>query len=56
MKWFWRYANEDQALWKEVIMSKYGQSSQWCTDEVVSTYNVSASLETYGQASTLCCL
>lgn len=40
MKWLWSCADEDQALWKEVIMGKYGQSSQWCTDEVVSTYSV----------------
>ncbi|WMV58532.1 hypothetical protein MTR67_051917 [Solanum verrucosum] len=34
MKWLWRYVEEEQALWREVIHHKYGRDSQWCTNEV----------------------
>ncbi|KAG5591627.1 hypothetical protein H5410_042141 [Solanum commersonii] len=32
---------EEQALWREVIHHKYGQDSQWCTNEVTIPYGVS---------------
>ncbi|WMV24199.1 hypothetical protein MTR67_017584 [Solanum verrucosum] len=31
MKWLWRYTEEDAALWKEVIVAKYGELNPWCT-------------------------
>ena len=34
------YINEDKALWKEVIVSKYGEASPWCTEMVTDTYGV----------------
>ena len=40
LKWLWRYINEDKALWKEVIVSKYGEASPWCTEMVTDTYGV----------------
>lgn len=39
MKWLWRFVDEEQALWKEVIQSKYGQISHWwCQLHIVSQY------------------
>ncbi|KAH0634712.1 hypothetical protein KY290_035831 [Solanum tuberosum] len=40
LQWLWRYINEDKALWKEVIVSKYGEASPWCTQMVPDTYGV----------------
>ncbi|XP_049352129.1 uncharacterized protein LOC125816557 [Solanum verrucosum] len=40
-KWLWRYVQEEHALWREVIHHKYGQDSQWCTNEVTIPYGVS---------------
>ncbi|WMV21262.1 hypothetical protein MTR67_014647 [Solanum verrucosum] len=40
-KWLWRFGKEDHALWKDVIISKYGQTEQWTTNTVISTYGVS---------------
>ncbi|WMV58807.1 hypothetical protein MTR67_052192 [Solanum verrucosum] len=40
LKWLWRCINEDKALWKEVIVSKYGEASPWCTKIVTDTYGV----------------
>ncbi|KAG5616439.1 hypothetical protein H5410_016263 [Solanum commersonii] len=39
-KWLWRYSQEEQALWKEIINHKYGQEDFWCTSEVNETYGV----------------
>ena len=41
MKWLWIYVEEEHALWREVIHHKYGQDSQWCTNEVTILYVVS---------------
>jgi len=41
MKWLWRYVEEEQALWREVIHHKYGRDSQWCSNEVSMPYGVS---------------
>lgn len=40
MKWLWRFNNENQALWKEVMINKYGQQGQWCTKPVTTAYGV----------------
>ncbi|XP_047261029.1 uncharacterized protein LOC124894378 [Capsicum annuum] len=40
-KWLWRFGNEEQALWREVIVSKYGQNEQWCSNPVNTTHGVS---------------
>ena len=32
---------EDHALWKDVIISKYGQTEQWTTNTVTNTCGVS---------------
>ncbi|KAG5615710.1 hypothetical protein H5410_015534 [Solanum commersonii] len=41
MIWLWRYVEEEHALWREVMHHKYGQDSQWCTNEVTIPYGVS---------------
>ncbi|KAG5568485.1 hypothetical protein H5410_064493 [Solanum commersonii] len=40
MKWLWRYVKEDQALWKEVIQCKYGQDTEWCSNEATIPLNL----------------
>ena len=40
MKWLWRYAGEERALWKEVITAKYGELNPWCTENVSEPYGV----------------
>ncbi|KAH0751395.1 hypothetical protein KY285_004543 [Solanum tuberosum] len=40
-KWLWRFGKEGQALWKDVIVSKYGQTDSWTSNTVTSTYGVS---------------
>lgn len=40
-KWLWRFGEEDHALWKDVIISKYGQTEQWTTNTVTNAYGVS---------------
>ncbi|WMV55139.1 hypothetical protein MTR67_048524 [Solanum verrucosum] len=39
-KWLWRYNQEEQALWKEIINHKSGHEDFWCTSEVNETYGV----------------
>lgn len=46
VKWLWRYHQEDQALWREVIKSKYEELNKWVTKEVNTPYSVK-SLEVY---------
>ena len=38
---FRRNVKEDHALWKDVVISKYGQTEQWTTNTVTNTYGVS---------------
>ena len=40
MKWLWRYNEEGQALWKDVIKSKYGEYNPWCSNVSVGAYGV----------------
>lgn len=40
MKWLWRYNEEGQALWKDVIRSKYGEYNPWCSNVSVDAYGV----------------
>ncbi|WMV31780.1 hypothetical protein MTR67_025165 [Solanum verrucosum] len=40
MKWLWRYTEEDAALWKEVIVAKYGELNSWCTKITSEPYGV----------------
>ena len=40
-KWNWRYANEREALWKQVISQKYGEEDgRWHSCEVSERYGV----------------
>ena len=40
-KWSWRYANENEALWKQVISQKYGEEDEgWCSYKVSEIYGV----------------
>ena len=40
-KWNWRYANEREAFWKQVISQKYGvEEGDWCTRVVSGRYGV----------------
>ena len=32
MKWLWRYTEERQALWKNLIKCKYGEDGFWCSN------------------------
>ena len=41
-KWFWRYVLETNALWRWVIVVKYGNVwGGWCMKNVTSAYGVS---------------
>ncbi|RVW28390.1 hypothetical protein CK203_109068 [Vitis vinifera] len=40
-KWNWRFANEREALWNQVIRGKYGEDrGGWCTREVREAHGV----------------
>ncbi|WMV60154.1 hypothetical protein MTR67_053539 [Solanum verrucosum] len=41
MKWLWKYANNNQMLWREVIGAKYEKEDNWITKEVTTPYGVS---------------
>ncbi|KAK6796557.1 hypothetical protein RDI58_004258 [Solanum bulbocastanum] len=41
MKWLWRLASNEQALWKEVIQAKYEMEDHWSTCMVTNTYGTS---------------
>ncbi|KAG5616435.1 hypothetical protein H5410_016259 [Solanum commersonii] len=41
-KWLWRYTEERNALWKEVIIAKYGELNPWCTENTTEPYGVGA--------------
>ncbi|WMV09473.1 hypothetical protein MTR67_002858 [Solanum verrucosum] len=40
MKWLWRYTGEERALWKEIIVAKYGELNPWCIENVSEPYGV----------------
>jgi hypothetical protein len=41
-KWLWRFENEQDYLWRQVIASKYGiQRGGWCSEEARGSYGVS---------------
>ena len=31
MKWLWRFASQEQALWKETIKARFGMENKWNT-------------------------
>ncbi|WMV49675.1 hypothetical protein MTR67_043060 [Solanum verrucosum] len=37
MKWLPRFCDEENSLWKEVTIHKFGQNSPWCSSEVNCT-------------------
>ena len=40
-KWIWRFACDKEALWKQVLMAKYGQEDcGWRTKKVVGAFGV----------------
>ena len=40
-KWNWRFANEKEALWNQMIRGKYGEGrGGWCSREVREAYGV----------------
>ena len=40
-KWSWRYANEKEVFWNQVIRGKYGEEhGGWCSQEVRKGYGV----------------
>ncbi|XP_035544454.1 uncharacterized protein LOC108983424 isoform X2 [Juglans regia] len=40
-KWLWRYQEEGESLWKEVVVSRHGGAwGGWCTNEVRGGYGV----------------
>ncbi|WMV45676.1 hypothetical protein MTR67_039061 [Solanum verrucosum] len=38
MKWLWRYTDEKQALWKDLIKCKYGEDGFWCSNISTDAY------------------
>ena len=38
MKWLWKFANEDNMLQKEVIITKYGMEDKWMTKMISTPY------------------
>lgn len=38
MKWLWKYANNNQMLWRKVIRAKYEEEDNWITKEVRSVW------------------
>lgn len=41
MKWLWKFASPEEALWKEVIRTKYGMQDRWMTEDETTPYNCS---------------
>ena len=41
MKWLWRLASSEQALWKELIKQKHEMEENWSTKMITSTYGAS---------------
>ena len=40
-KWIWRFACDKEALWKQVLLAKYGQDDfGWRTKKVVGAFGV----------------
>ena len=40
-KWSWRFANEREVFWNQVIKGKYGEEQKgWCSKEVKGGYGV----------------
>ncbi|RVW16810.1 putative ribonuclease H protein [Vitis vinifera] len=40
-KWLWRFANENELLWKQIILSKYDlQEGGWCSKNARNRYGV----------------
>lgn len=37
-KWLWRYTNEEKILWRNVVVSKYGEQDCRKTKEVIGPY------------------
>ncbi|CAN4088158.1 unnamed protein product [Withania somnifera] len=40
MKWLWRYNEDGQGLWKEVIKSKYGEFNPLCSNISSNPYEI----------------
>ncbi|WMV25611.1 hypothetical protein MTR67_018996 [Solanum verrucosum] len=40
MKWLWRFASSELALWKEVVQLKYEMANHWTTKMVTDTYGI----------------
>ena len=40
MKWLWRYSEERQALWTDLIKCKYGEDRFWCSNISTDAYGV----------------
>ena len=38
MKWLWKFNNEEQSYWKEVIKAKYEEVDNWMSKEVTTPY------------------
>ncbi|OIS95712.1 cbl-interacting serinethreonine-protein kinase 9, partial [Nicotiana attenuata] len=41
MNWLWKFAADEQSLWREVVREKYGMEGKWTTKPVRSPYGVS---------------
>ena len=41
MKWLWKYSNENQTVWRNVIYAKYEEEDHWTTIEIRKPYGVS---------------
>ena len=38
IKWLWKFNNEEQSYWKEVIKAKYEEVDNWMSKEVTTPY------------------
>lgn len=41
IKWLWKYSNENQSLWRNVISATYEEEQNWMTKEITTRYGVS---------------
>ncbi|WMV54524.1 hypothetical protein MTR67_047909 [Solanum verrucosum] len=41
MKWSWKYSNENQTLWRNVINAKYEEEDHWTMKEITTPYGAS---------------
>lgn len=41
MKWHWRFNDDKNDLWMNLVIVKYRKTEEWCTDSANGVYGVS---------------